>query len=149
MFLIVKVRMTPGFGLGSPVSPMLVSSPTLLAPLVTGAGGSPPLLMGSLSNATLVLRTTASWSMVPVLLTTKVTFPAGAVAGDTARVTAPARPLVSPNVTCTVETPTFEPDGDVGILTPPSNDAAPLPVELGVLAHPATPPSIPIKAIQV
>src|SRR5471030_3174936 len=140
MFLMVKVRVSPGLRLGSPVSPMLVSSPTLLAPVVTGAGGSPPKVMGSLSNATLVLRTTASWSMVPVLLTTKVTFPAGAVAGDTARVIGPARPLVSPNVTCTVVAPTFVLDVDVGILTPPSNEAAPVPVELGVLAHAATPP---------
>ncbi len=152
MFLMVKVRVSPGLRFGSPVSPMLASSPTLLAPVVTGAGGSPPKVMGSLSNATLVLRTTASWSMVPVLLTTKVTFPAGAVAGDTARVMGPARPLVSPNVTCTVVLGGVVPVGvvpDPGILTPSSNDAAPVPLELAVLAHPATPPRIAINAIPV
>src|ERR1700681_952296 len=147
MFLIVKVRVTPGLRLGSPVSPMLVSSPTLFAPLVTGAGGSPPLVMGSLSNATLVLRTIASWSIVPVFFTTNVTSPAGAVAGDTTRVIGPPRPLVSLNVTFTVVTLTFVLDDKVGILTPPSNEFAPVAVELGVLAHPATPPRIPINAI--
>ncbi len=36
------------------------------------------------------MRTTASWTMVPLFLTTKVTLPAGAVAGDTVRVMGPA-----------------------------------------------------------
>ena len=77
----VKVRVPPGSRSGSPVSPTLVSSETLLAPVVTGAGGSPALLIGILSKGMLVLRTTASWTMVPLFLTTKVTSPAGAVAG--------------------------------------------------------------------
>jgi len=38
----VKVRVSPGLRLGSPVSPMLASSLTLLPPVATGAGGSPP-----------------------------------------------------------------------------------------------------------
>ena len=48
MFLMVKVRVSPGLRLGSPVSPMLVSSLTLLAPVVTGAGGSPASVIGEL-----------------------------------------------------------------------------------------------------
>jgi hypothetical protein len=56
---------------------------------------------------------------------------------------------VSLNVTFTVVTLTFVLDDEVGILTPSSNEFAPVAVELEVLAHPATPPRIPINAIPV
>ena len=38
MFLMVNVRVSPGWRLGSPFSPTLASSETLSAPLVTGGG---------------------------------------------------------------------------------------------------------------
>src|ERR1700732_1066804 len=99
MFLIVKVRVSPGLRLGSPVSPMLVSSLTLFAPLVTGAGGSPPSVIGILLYGSLVLSTMASWSIVPVFFTTNVTSPAGAVAGDAVNVIGPPTPAVVATVT--------------------------------------------------
>src|SRR5437868_3401477 len=102
MFLIVNVRVVPGFRFGSPVSPLLSVSLTLLAPVVTGAGGSPASVTGSLSKETVLLSTIISWSMVPVFLTTNVTSPAGTVAGDATRVIVPSRPLVSPRLTWTV-----------------------------------------------
>ena len=47
MSLTVKVRVSPGFRFGSPVSPTLLASSTLSAPVVTGAGGSPPSATGA------------------------------------------------------------------------------------------------------
>src|SRR6202142_3226317 len=129
MFLMVKVRVSPGLRLGSPVSPMLVSSETLLAPVLTGTGGSPPSVTGSLSNGTLVLRTTASWSMVPVFFTTKVTSPAGAGGGDTVMLIGPARPAGSDTVTFTVVLVVVVTGAD-GIFTPPSTVFAPVAVEV-------------------
>ena len=75
----VKVRVSPGWRLGSPVSPTLASSSTLSAPVVTGAGGSPASATGSWSNGVSVLRTIISCSIVPRFFTTNVTSPAGAL----------------------------------------------------------------------
>src|SRR5689334_25433879 len=75
MFLMVKVRVSPGLRFGSPVSPMLASSPTLSPPLATDDGGSPPNVIGNLSNGVSVFNTTASCSIVPAFLTTNVTSP--------------------------------------------------------------------------
>src|SRR5260370_1354333 len=85
----------------------------------------------------------ASWSMVPVFLTTKGTSPAGAVAGDTVRVMGAPKSLLSPNVTFTVVT-----GADDGILTPSSNEFTPV-AELGFFAHPASAPTSPMQAMTV
>src|ERR1700730_9158621 len=95
----VKVRVSPGFRLGSPVSPALVPSSTLSAPLLTGAGGSPESAIGSLSKAVSVLRTVHTRSTVPGFLTVRVTSPAGAVALVDVTVIGALRPLVSLNAT--------------------------------------------------
>src|SRR5207237_6575616 len=79
---------------------------------------------------------------VPVFLTTKVTSPAGAVAGEAVRVIGPPAPLVSLTVTFTVVLLAVGPVdvGAFGILTPPSKVSAP--VEPGLLAHPARAPRV-------
>src|SRR5437588_34405 len=84
----------------------------------------------------------ASWRIVPVFLTTKVTSPAGAVAGERVRLIGPAAPLVSLTVTFTVAAAAVGAVdvGAFGILTPPSNVSPP--VALGVLAQPARAPRI-------
>src|SRR5581483_12367586 len=74
----LNVRVSPGLRLGSPVSPTLLASSTLLAPVVTGAGGSPASATGSWSKGVSVLSTIISCSMVPRFFTRKVTSPAGA-----------------------------------------------------------------------
>src|SRR6516225_7484259 len=105
MFLIVNTRVSPGLRFGSPVSPMFAPSPTLFAPVLTGAGGSPPYVTGSLSYGTFVLSTTASCSIEPALLTMKLTSPGGADAADAVNDIDPASPLVSDRVTWTIEDP--------------------------------------------
>src|SRR5205085_1990611 len=114
---------TPGFRLGSPVSPTLASSLTLSPPLLTFTGGSPALSIGSLSNGTSVFSTTASCSTVPEFFTTKVTSPAGTLDGDAVRPIG-AFPLESVKLTCTVAAGLAPSAAAVGILTPPSSVAA-------------------------
>src|SRR5512141_1159840 len=97
----VNVRVSPGWRLGSPVSPTLSASSILSAPLVTGTGGSPESAIGILSNGVSVFNTTISCSIVPLFLTTNVTSPAGALLIAGTRVIGPLRPLLSPSATDT------------------------------------------------
>src|SRR6478752_3670322 len=105
MPVMVKLRVSPGFTAGSPVSPTLAVSSTL-------SGSDAPT--GSWSNGVSVLSTTISWSIVPVFLTVKVTSPAGTESGVAVRVIGPSRPFASPTTTWTVV-----PDDVAGTVTPP------------------------------
>src|SRR3954452_3377122 len=88
----MNVRDSPGFSAGSPDSPTLEDSLIL-------SGTSPPLRW---SIAASVLRTTTSWSIVPVFFTMKATSPLLVDVGEAVNVIGPFVPLVSVTVTLTV-----------------------------------------------
>src|SRR6476619_5615482 len=119
----VKVRVSPGLRLGSPVSATLSASSILSAPLVTGAGGSPESAMGIWSNGTSVFSTTISCSIVPTLVTMNVTSPAGAVVAKGVTDIGPSRPFASVRAT-SIGAPAETAEATVVIDTPPSFDPA-------------------------
>src|SRR3954453_12958059 len=88
----MNVRDSPGFSAGTPDSPTLEDSLIL-------SGTSPPLRW---SIAASVLRTTTSWSIVPVFFTMKATSPLLVDVGEDVNVIGPFVPLVSVTVTLTV-----------------------------------------------
>ena len=136
----VKLLLSPGLRFGSPVSPMLLASSILSAPVATGAGGSPESVMGIWSNGVSVLMTTSSWSIVPRFLTLKVTSPAGALSANGVTAIGPSRPLVSVNATSMgAATAVAVPPG-LATATPPS------PAPAGLLGGEHAPVSITATA---